>query len=245
MIHTHTHTHTRAQFKPVGFWLNRSRRGYRNSYFYKVHRWLWSSTRFVNHYPRRPRTYGFDFYSYFVLTTQCASSKYSAHCTWSSCIEETSGEASRPLSALGAACTWWVIEIPTHFLIRLGSLPIAQGKWVWFLKWYCGFLFCFCFFLNLPSKNLTIKPNYVKQYQPSKDYYKIWVMSLRNWLLRQIKWQTFYKISAWWDKKNCQKTGTRQQTRYTYLSPFLPQIPWITESERERFKNREHESGSF
>ena len=101
------------------------------------------------------------------------------------------------------------------------------------------------FFLNLSSKNLTIKPNYVKQYQPSKDYYKIWVMSLRNWLLRQIKWQTFYKISAWWDKKNCQKTGTRRQTRYTYLSPFLPQIPWITESERERFKSREHESGSF
>ena len=128
--HTHTHTHTGAQFKPVGFWPNRSRRGYRNSYFYKMHRWFWCSTRFVNHYLRRPRTYDFGFYSYFVLMTLCASSKYSAHCTWSSYIEQTSGEASRPLSALGAACTWWVNEIPTHFLMWLGSLPIAQGKWV-------------------------------------------------------------------------------------------------------------------
>lgn len=82
------------------------------------------------------------------------------------------------------------------------------------------------FFLNLSSKNLTIKPNYVKQYQPSKDYYKIWVTCFRNWLLRQTKRQTFYKISALWDRKNCQKTGTKQQTKYTSLSPFLPPIPW-------------------
>lgn len=115
---------------PLGFWFNRSSRGSGHLCFYKVPQVTLMFSQAFNHSSRRPRTYNFHLYSYFVLENLCASSKYPAYCTWSWHLEQTSGEASRPLSAPGAARTWWVIEIPTHFLMRLGSLPIAQGKWV-------------------------------------------------------------------------------------------------------------------
>ena len=129
------------------------------------------------------------------------------------------------------------------------SKPVARYKWttpthctLQLTKRYMSIILFF--FKNLSSKNLTIKPNYVKQYQPSKDYYKIWVMSLRNWLLRQIKWH-FIKSQPYGIKRTVRKLEQDSKQNTLIYLPSCPKSHEITESERERFKSREYESGSF
>ena len=142
------------------------------------------------------------------------------------------------------SCLYLMSEWDTNTLFNVTGLTPNSTRQVSLIFKMVLWVFVVFFFKNLSSKNLTIKPNYVKQYQPSKDYYKIWVMSLRNWLLRQIKWH-FIKSQPYGIKRTVRKLEQDSKQNTLIYLPSCPKSHEITESERERFKSREYESGSF